>query len=406
MPKICGIIAEYNPFHNGHAGNIALAAKTSGADAVVVALGGNFVQRGEPALIDKFRRTYAALSGGAHMVLELPLPYASASAEAFARGGCRLLAATNFVDCIAFGSEAGDLTPLQKLATLLCNETADFKRELQGGLRSGLSFPAARALAAEAVLPGSAAVLAEPNNILSVEYLKAIAKENLPLVPFALKRQGTAAAHHNAADLVAGVTSATSIRRHLAQGGDIDALKSVLPPDSRRILREQHSRDALNHLDYFSSFLHYAMLNTSQRDLDEIYCLPKDLQKRIITAATANYLISDVISSAKAKNMTYTAISRAILQIILKIPARMREMPPPYIRVLGVRASHRHLISQLHNFASLPVITNLKSVDSLPRDAKLMLELELAATKTYWLALKAQGIAAESEFAQGIVVVS
>ena len=405
MGKICGIIAEYNPFHNGHARHIALAAKTSGADTIAVVLGGNFVQRGEPALIDKFRRTYAALGGGAHIVLELPLPYATASAEAFARGGCRLLAATNLVDCIAFGSETGDLVSLQRMATLLCDETDDFKRELHDALRSGLSFPAARALAAESVLPGGGAVLAQPNNILSVEYLKAIAKENLPLVPFALKRQGTTAAHHNAADLADGVTSATSIRRHLHQGGYIGVLETVLPPDSYRILCEQYAHGTHNHFDNFSPFLHYIIQNTSQHDMDEIYCIPKDLQGRIINAAAANYLISDIISSAKAKNFTYTAISRAILQIILKIPAKMREMPPPYIRVLGVRSSHRHLIGQLHKTARLPVVTNLKSADALPPDAKVMLEMELAATKMYWLALKPRKIPDESEFSQGIVVV-
>ena len=405
MAKICGIIAEYNPFHNGHARHMSLAAKTSGADAIVVALGGNFVQRGEPALIDKFLRTHAALCGGAHMVLELPLPYATASAEAFARGGCRLLAATNLVDSIAFGSESGDLTSLQSVAHLLCDETADFKHKLQEGLRNGLSFPAARALAVDAAMPGGGAVLAEPNNILGVEYLKAIARENLPLLPFALKRQGSLDAHHNATGLAADVASATGIRKHLAQDGCINALEALLPPDSYQILCDTHARGTLNLLDYFSPYLHYVIQQATQYDLDEIYNIPKDLQKRIISAASADYLISDVISSAKSKNFTYTAISRAIMQIVLNIPAKMREITPLYIRVLGIRRSHRYLLNQLHNLSSLPVVTNLKAASDLTPDAKAMLELELAATKMYWLALKPLGVVAESEYSQGIVVV-
>lgn len=384
MPPICGIIAEYNPFHNGHLYHIKQAMAASCAEALIVALSGNFVQRGEAAIIDKFSRTAAALHGGADMVIELPLPHATATAEAFALGGCRLLAATNIVDVLCFGSESDEIAPLYAVAYRLCHESGDFKAALRQNMARGLSFPAARAAALNAA---DAKIISTPNNILSVEYLKAIIKENLPLQPIAVKRSG---ADHNASVLSAGISSASAIRKHMTEGGSLEALKSLMPPESFRLLCQEHIQNAINHIDNFSHFFHYALQN-----------LPKS---ELSTAAASNFLISHIIHAAKTKNRTHAALRRAALEIILKTPANLRYAPPPYIRVLGFKRSRRDLLQRLHKSAALPVITNLKHAQSLPPAAKTFLGLEFAATKTYWLALKPYGVAERSEFSQPMVI--
>ncbi|MCL2396848.1 MAG: nucleotidyltransferase family protein [Defluviitaleaceae bacterium] len=395
MADICGIIAEYNPFHNGHLHQLRWAKKITGANAAVVALSGNFVQRGEAALIDKFRRTEAALHCGADMVLELPVPYATASAEAFALGGCRLLAATGMVDALCFGSESGDIAPLHRLATLLCNENADFKRILRQKLASGASFPAARAYALGAICPAATHIISSPNNILGIEYLKAIIKESLPLVPATSLRYG---ADHHATDFLQDSASASSIRKHVRGGGSLDALAPLMPAQSLDILRQEHDLSAINHIDNFSPFFHFAL----QRGT---YGTSEGLQNRITAAARDHYLISHIIAAAKCKNHTRTAIQRAILHIILDISRQNHYAPIPYIRVLGFRRSRRDLLHKLHKTANLPVITNLKHTANLPAAAKTLLDMELAATKIYWLAMRPHGVAAINELATPMVIV-
>ena len=402
IPGICGIIAEYNPFHNGHLYHIRQAAKKTGAEAIIVAMGGNFVQRGEPALTHKFSRAAAALNGGADMVLELPLPYATASAEAFALGGCRLLAATNMVDKLCFGSESGDITPLYRLAHSLCQEGTNFKRLLKEGLAKGLSFPAARSLALQAESPDIANVISSPNNILGVEYIKAIIKDGLAMQAVTVKRWGAA---HDAKDFLQNTASASAIRRHVKQDKEFEQLAALMPVDSYNILKQEKDQGTINHIETLAPLFHYAFQNTSEQQFFDIYNWSKELHGRITRAANANYSINDIVLAAKAKNNTFTGLQRAILQIVLQIPAALRYAPIPYIRVLGFKRSRQDLVHKLHKTSALPVLMNLTRTEHLDDFGKDMLKLELSATRTYWLGLRPQGVAERNEYTQPLVVV-
>jgi len=401
MASTCGIIAEYNPFHNGHLHNILRAKEAAGADTVIIALSGNFVQRGEPAIIDKYLRTRAALQHGADMVLELPTPYATASAESFARGGVRLLAATGVVQYLCFGTESGDISPLNALADLLVNETADFKSVLRKNLSQGKSFAVARQAAICAASPdlGEKIKTGNANNILGVEYIKAIKRENLALVPIAVKRYGAA---HNSSGFLQTSASASAIRKYVAQDNNLDNLASILPAKSLEMLQSRYQANAINHINNLSPYFHFALQN-----IDDVGCfgLQEGLVNRLIAASAKNYLISDIILAAKCKNHAYTAIQRAILHILLGITPQQSTSPVPYIRVLGVRRNRRDLLNQLYRSASLPIITNLKHSDNLPAAAKTMLEKELVMSRTYWLGLKPAGVTGVNEYSMHIVVI-
>jgi len=377
MDKVCGIITEYNPFHNGHLFHFEQSKKITGADAVIAVMSGNFVQRGEPAIVGKFARTRMALLCGVDMVLELPVVYATASAEGFAAAACRLLAATNIVDSICFGSEVGEIEPLWAIARHLCNESADFKRILRDNLARGASFPAARAAALKSTFGSDAKIINTPNNILGVEYLKAIINHRLPLAAYTIKRQG---ATHNSDDFLVGSASAGAIRKFIQQGGDMDKLSPLMPKASFDIFRDEPP----NCLDNFSPFFHYALHNA-----------PTGISSRLIAAAKQHYLISDVLAAAKTKNVTHSALQRAVVRLVLNI--RNNPLDITYIRVLGFRREKESLLRHLHALAALPVITNIKY-------AREMLEMEIDASKIYRLGLKANGVSEINELAVPMVI--
>ena len=188
--KVLGIIAEYNPFHNGHQYHIEEAKRQADADAVVVVLSGNFTQRGEPALLEKHTRAHAALFGGADLVLELPSLFSAASAEYFAWGGISALHATGVVSSISFGMEGNSITPLMEVAQILSSEPPLFQEALKNALATGCSYPKARALALAEVTGCAEELLQQPNNILAIEYLKANIRLGSPFSILPIQRQG------------------------------------------------------------------------------------------------------------------------------------------------------------------------------------------------------------------------
>ena len=216
--RIVGIIAEYNPFHQGHAYQIKKVRELTQADFILVSMSGNFVQRGAPAMFDKYTRAHAALLSGADLVLELPVSIATGSAEAFARGGVRLLHDTGIVTDLCFGSECGDLSSLERLAAFLAEEPTDYKLHLQDGLKQGLSFPAAREQAVRFSDPSlPAELLGMPNNLLGLEYLKALHLYGSSIRPFTIQREGSG--YHDT-DVSSGqYSSASSIRAELIRSG-------------------------------------------------------------------------------------------------------------------------------------------------------------------------------------------
>ena len=386
--KTLGIIAEYNPFHNGHAYMIEEAKRKSGADRVVVVMSGSFVQRGEPASFDKWTRTEAALKNGADMVLELPVLFAASKAETFARAAVRILEESGVVDILCFGSESGDLPALQEAARLMTNETEEFQRLLKEHLDEGLSYPAARAKALETVSHINSEILSQPNHILALEYLKALDYYACSLEPMTILRQGD----YNSPSLTEGYASAAAIRKALAEGRGAEAM-AHLPQNTHDLYNKALSLGtAPVFLEELTPALHYKLRLSSAEELEKIAEVTEGLENRILHAIDSCYEMGDILDYIKTKRYTRTKIQRILLHILLDIKEEevsyFLNLPKmPYIRVLGFQKDRSDILADLTENAKCPVLTNLKKAPSLlNEDGLALLALEKTATDLHALA--------------------
>ncbi len=362
--KIVGIITEYNPFHNGHQYQAMQAKALSGADCAVAVMSGNFVQRGEPAICDKWSRAHMAVSCGVDLVIELPAVYAMQSAEYFAMGGVRLLDAMG-ADFISFGVEDDCLDALTRAADLLCTEPQGFKDMLAEGLAEGLSFPEARARAAAHY--GAVSVLATPNNILAVEYLKAMRRIGAKMQPVPVKRRGS---QHD------GFGSASYVR-----GIDHSAAKAFMPEAAYDIYAEEirSGRAPVNIKAIEPAILSRLRLMDAET-LSHISGVSEGLENRIKQAANDNTGIGGVIDSIKTKRYTHSRIRRIMLNVLLGITRTDITAPPQYLRVLAMSGGGRAALKQITAKSDLPVI-----VKTAGAGATDMLRKDFAATDIYAL---------------------
>ena len=277
--KIVGLIAEYNPFHNGHQYHIEKARKITGADAVIVVMSGDFVQRGTPAIMPKHLRTEAALKGGASVVIELPVCYATGSAEYFAYGAVSILEKLGCVDAICFGSECGSIEVLQDLAKIIHNEPKQYKESLNLYLRQGDSFPLARQKAMKDFLKSNVAnsILGEPNNILGIEYLKALYRLDSNIKPYTIQRVGS---HYHDDYLQNTFSSASAIRK--AMKLDKLDLKKQIPESCALLLEEAYGHRYPIYTNDFSLLLKYKLLNENKESLIEYADVSEELANRIL----------------------------------------------------------------------------------------------------------------------------
>ena len=358
---VAGIIAEYNPFHNGHQFHIEETRRLTGCTHVIVVMSGSFVQRGEPALADKHLRTGMALRHGADLVLELPCAYATASAERFAMGAVEMLDRLGIVDILSFGSENVDLEQIAQTADLLCEETPEFSQKLRKGLRAGLTFAQARATALPAAY---AALLSQPNALLGVEYCKALSKRHSAIRPLAVLRRG--GGHHDTA--LTGQYASASALRSLFQNTFADYtdscgikkellqhLSEFMPPDAAEILYEQHIQNGLVFADDFSQLLQHQIF----RQPDDVLLACPDISPELLNRIRHHQYAFDSFSQfaglLKTKNMTHSRIRRALLQILLDI----HDYPPiRNVRVLGFRRGSASLLSEIHRKGYLHLLTS------------------------------------------------
>ncbi len=437
--KIIGIITEYNPFHNGHAYQIEKVKKDLQADFVVIAMSGDFVQRGAPAIIDKYTRANMALSCGADLVIELPVLWATASAEAFAMAGVTLFDKMGCVDGICFGAETDNLYALSKIAEVLSSEPDEYRTVLSAYLKAGCSFPAARSNALcdyfmqsdiimkypnepndtcdkEHVLSTEelSSILNEPNNILAIEYLKALKRRQSSIVPYLIKREG--AGYHDAEIASApAVTasrtsdrlfsaidtspiptaSATAIRRELDMDSapfvfsPSDALISSMPASVLEILKSYVSKQALLYPNDFSSILGYRLLNADVDVLAKAGDSNTFLANRILKTRMNFSSFEQFCEQNKSKDMTYTRISRVLLHLILNITNEDYSFGKeldyiPYVRILGFRKDASILLKELKKCSAIPVISKLADASSLlSADALSLLEKDIFAADLY-----------------------
>ena len=404
--KIVGLITEYNPFHNGHLYHIEEAKRVTGADTVVVVMSGDYVQRGTPAVMPKRLRTEMALKCGAGAVFELPVCYASGSAEFFAMGAVSLLDHLGAVDSICFGSESNDLESLQEIAGILLEEPDGYQELLKEALRSGQSYPSARqkALAGCTGNDALASLLDDPNNILGIEYLKALRKLNSSMVPYTILRQG---AHYHDKTLSGQYSSASAIRSLLAysssslradrSGGTFEdmpfssilgELEEQVPACCLELLRDYHKVQYPVYQNDFSLILKYKLLNKQPEDLTRYMDVSEELANRICSQLNNFFNYKQFCDLLKTREITHSRINRALLHIMLGIKEKdvqeyIENGRHFYARLLGFRKGRSKLLSLFSEQSSIPVLTRLSESSSISALGQQMLRNDILASNLY-----------------------
>ncbi|MCM1057677.1 MAG: nucleotidyltransferase [Firmicutes bacterium] len=410
--KVNGIIAEYNPFHNGHKYHLEESKRLTGADYSVVVISGNFIQRGDPALVDKHTRTEMALKNGADLVLELPTLYSASSAEYFATGAVSLLDKLGVVTHLCFGSECGDTVLLRQIAAILREEPADFKAELKAKMKQGLSYPSARNSALIHHCPSlaeSSKIFSSPNNILAIEYIKAILNQDSKMEPVTIRRLG--AEYHDPAPR-SGYCSALAIRQALSDGRGLSSVAHYMPDSARELLSERLVLGRGICANDFSSALYYKLLSEKESGFDRYLDVSTDLSNRICKHLTEYKNFDDFCDLLKTKELTFTRISRCLLHILLNLTkedmAVCSELEhTPYARILGFRRDAEDLLTAIREQASIPLVTKLADAEKLlPTDTYLMLKQDIQISQLYYgVAAGLAGKQPVNEFSIPLVIV-
>lgn len=365
-----GIIAEYNPFHNGHALLIE-KARAAGATHIVAVMSGNFVQRGEPALFHHIQRTKAALCGGADLVIQLPVPYAVSGAQSFARAGVEILNSLGVVDWLVFGSECGNSELINETAKAVYGD--GIKSLLADELSKGLSFASARENALRSINPVYADIVKSPNNILGVEYAAAIQRINSKMKTVTFMREG---ADHDSEQIGGDIASASFIRKNIIDGGEWRAFV----PDS-----DVYSDCAKADINRIENAILYKMRTVSGDELALAPDVSEGIENRIISAAKNATSLEELYLLAKTKRYSHARIRRIIINNFLGITADEVDTPVPYIRVTGFNSKGAELIRKAGEISTLPVITKASDVALLSDDAQKIFSAECRAGDIYSL---------------------
>lgn len=369
---VTGIIAEYNPLHKGHQFHIEKTKAITGADYVVAILSGDFVQRGIPAIMDKHTRTKMALEAGIDLVIELPVPYALSSGEGFAFGGISILDQLGCVDTVSFGTESGSLESLTTIAKVLSNETPDYKQAYQTALKNGLTHPAARVYALKETYPDldTSILDGNSNNMLALEYCKALYQLNSSITPITIKREGQDYLAKNAlvsdAANFEDFTSATAIRNALEKDSD--------------------SRQKFVFSDDFSSVLHYKLLSLDYDCLLTYREVTDSFARKILKHRNSFVSFTQFANLLWTKETTYARVCRTLMYILLDMKKDSWDVhrPVPYARILGFRKDAAPLLSEIKKTASIPLVSKLADSDKvLDKEELQLLNLDIQAAHVY-----------------------
>lgn len=411
--KVVGIIAEYNPFHNGHKYQIEQIREKTGADYVIVAMSGNFLQRGVPALCDKHSRAKMALECGADLVFELPTIWATASAEYFAGGGVATLASTGVVTHLGFGAETDDLDSLLQVSSILKEEPDVYRAVLGNSIRSGNAFPVARKNALITSLPHFPKeklddLLDSPNNILALEYLKALPNN---ITPILIPRKG--AGYHDT-DIDHTLPSASAIREAIAMPEterDLEKIAAAMPEEAYNILLPLLENHALLENDDFSEMLGYCLLSLQHHGYSDFADCTNDFSNKILKNLKGYVSVNAFTEKLKSKDMTYTRVSRNLLHILLGIKQADYSIGKAigyisYLRVLGFREESKPLLTKIKKTASVPIITKVADASTkLDYGTYKMFEKDLFASSLYYQTLaRKSNQAPMNEFTNQIVI--
>lgn len=398
MGNVVGIVAEYNPFHNGHFYHLQKAKEKAGASNCICVISGNFTQRGEPSIVNKWMKAYMALCGGANLVIELPVEYSISSAENFASGAVKILSNLGIVDDISFGAECEDLATLNNIANVIYNEPQEYKNILSHELSKGISYPAAREKAIMMYLNDIkryANVLANSNNILAIEYLKAIKMQKSQLNPVLIKREKV---YYNDMRIVDDLASATAIRKMMEQK-EYSQIRKVVPKSTYKILGEEFKKEnIILGLKQYEKEIIYKLRMMNVGEIANLPDVSEGLEYSIKKASDNCNNLEKLINSIKSKRYTQTRIQRILIYALLGISKTDIEISRkimPYARVLGFDEKGKMMLSEIvKSNPKLKVITSVNKfmqIKPKKREEKLQLEMlrkDILATDIYTLGYK------------------
>ena len=398
MSGVLGIITEYNPFHNGHVLHLKESKKITDADFTIAIMSGNFTQRGETSIFDKWAKTEMALKQGIDLVIELPTIYAISSAENFAQGAIKILSTLGIIDYLSFGSEIGEIKALNDVAEILYKEPKEFSDLIRNQLRSGLSYPKAREIAMSLYFgnsPKYTDALQNPNNILGVEYLKALKKYKSPIKALTIKRNYS---DYNSNTVKKGIASATAIRTMISNGKNIH---SVVPFESYETIEKLiENGEYVPSIKVFEKEIIYILRKMTITEVASLPDVTEGLENRIKTAANSSNTLEELISKIKTKRFTQSRIQRILLYALIGITNKDMEISKktlPYIRVLGFNKHGKRIISSIaENNPKAKIVVSVKRFLENNKDPKLqtMMAKDIAATNIYTLGFKnGKGIA-------------
>lgn len=381
--RTAGIIIEYNPLHAGHLYQLEETRRILGQDtAIIGVMSGDFVQRGDFAIVGRQARAKAAVESGVDLVLELPLPWAVGSAERFADGGVAALAATGVVDRLVFGSECGDAAALERVASVLLSE--GFPALLKQELSTGVSFAAARQQAVERMATSEdAALLAQPNNILGVEYCKSLLRRESAIRPLTIQRKG---AGYHETEPEAELPSATMLRQLLRSGEREKALTRMAPAMRAAFEEEARLGRAPVLLEICERAILARLRSMSEADFAALDEGREGLYHRLYEASRTAAGLEEILESAKTKRYAYARLRRMVLWAWLGMTPKDFPEEIPYLRVLAANETGRELLGRMRKTAAVPVVTKPQHVRRLSREAQALFELEARAADLYALA--------------------
>ena len=372
--NLLGLIVEYNPFHNGHKYHLEKSKEITNATHTVAIMSGSFLQRGEPALFDKYTRAEMAVKNGVDLVIELPTLYACQSAEIFSHGAVATLNSLNCVNSLCFGSEEGNIDILQTISEILVKEPSDFKTTLKNFLDEGIVFPVARSKALYEYIKNNhllelskdelQQVLNSSNNILGIEYIKSLIKLNSSIKPYTITR---IASKYNSTDIESNICSATAIRNSLKDNTDLKLIENVVPLHT---FNEINHKINTNFNPVFDYMFYDLLSSTIIRDVDNLtkyFEVNEGIENKIYSNVFTSKNLEELINSTKSKRYTMTKIKRTLNNILLGINRddviKVKDLDRvPYIRILAFNNKGREIIKKIKTSSDIEIITKFSKI--------------------------------------------
>ena len=399
LNRVVGIVAEYNPFHNGHMYHLEKAKEKSGAEYSICVMSGNFVQRGNSSIVNKWKKAEMALENGIDLVIELPTIYSVASAEGFSQGAIKILESLKIVDAISFGTETEDYAALNNISSVVCEEPKKYKDLLNQELKKGVSFPKARENALMLYFDNNkryANILNSSNNILAIEYLKSLKKIKSVIQPVPVKREKV---YYNDNTIVDEFASATAIRNMLKTKQFSD-IRKVVPKTTYEILtKETELGNVALDLSNYEREIIYNLRKMTVEQIAELPDVNEGLEHSLKNAANFSNDVNTLISNVKTRRYTQTRIQRILICALLGITKKdvgIAKKSMPYIRVLGFNEKGKNLISRIKKAnPKLPVITSVKKFKDINTNKthNRLLDIDIFSTNVYTIACKNECIA-------------